>query len=108
MSRLENALAQLTAMLTPPVSPTNETKIFEPDQNDPSAPLKRRISEKAHQAVRLGNAAIDSQPMPVRLIENELFLELNEIPGDDPEKRDYFELLNAAQEVLVAANGPAA
>ena len=108
MSRLTDALARLTAMLTPPVGPTNGTKIFEPVQDDPSAPLKRRVIDKAHRAIQLGNAAIDNQPMPAQLIENELFMELDGLSDNDAERPDYFELINAAQEVLVAANGPAA
>lgn len=107
MSNLTNALVRLTFMLTPPAGYTNETKIFEPEQDDPNAPLKCRLIERAHRAIQLGNATIGNQPMSVQLIENELFLELDGISDNDAEKRSYFELLNAAQAVLIAANEPA-
>jgi hypothetical protein len=108
MSNLTDAVGRLTAILTPPIGGTNETKIFEPEPDDPNAGLKQRLIGQAEKAISLGHAAIDGQAMSVPLVENEMFMELDQLPENDAEKQDYFELVNATQAVLIAVNGPAA
>jgi len=107
MTRLEDALVRLNSILAPPVGPTNEVKVFEPVEGDANATIKWQMIEEAHRAIGLGNAALGNQPLPTKLIDNEVFFALQGLPETDAEKRDYYELFNAAQEVLVAASKPA-
>ena len=105
MAKLQSAMLRLHALLEPPVGYTNDTKIFSPLTDDPNADLKQRLIARAMNALRLGRSGISAN---VPLVENELFLELEQLSDGDAEKRDYYELINATQAVLFAINEAAA
>lgn len=108
MSKLEDAVARLSGLLTPPVGYSNETKIFAPEPGDPNGSFKRALIDQGHTTLGLGQAALNGLAMNIAYLNNEKFSEIETLLTDDPEQRDFYELANAIQSVADAINRPAA
>jgi len=107
MSKLQDAVARLSGLLTPPVGYTNEAKIFAPEPNDSRRAFKQVLIDQAHTTLGLGQAALGGLAMTVPYLDNGKFMEIEALLADDIEQRDFHELANAIQSVADAINRPA-
>jgi hypothetical protein len=86
-------------LLSPAVGYTNGPKIYlpEPDDDSPQAALKRDLIRRASTILDAGKAKLQGQR--VRLlpgVKEDDFDRLEEVLEEDPEQREFFELLHVA------------
>lgn len=102
MDRLQQAVARVRSLLVPATQFTSGIKVYEPEHDDPQAPLKRDVLGFATRAIDI----FGSDSMPARLETTALRTKANEyraqVASDiaEPEKQDYFRLLTALDQLF--------
>lgn len=104
MSRISEAVAALNELMEAPARYINGTKIYEPREGDAFSAIKTELQNHAVRARDLATQFPDG--VPTALLSNDLFLDLERLPDEDPEKQDYFTLLSRVQRLLNALNRP--
>jgi len=99
MIALKSVIARLEWIMTPPSGPTNDTKIFCPaaSDNSPAATFKRDLFARSRSVVDAGKAKLSGVNADVKFgIKEDDYHKINDLLQDDPEQREYFELLHVA------------
>ncbi|HAZ3447050.1 TPA: hypothetical protein JD357_005796 [Citrobacter freundii] len=99
MIALKAVLQRLEWITTPPTSYTNDTKVFSPpaDDTSPQAIFKRSLFSRSMTVLDAGKSKLQGQS--VRLlpgIKEDDYENIVAILDNDPEQREFFELLHVA------------
>lgn len=105
MSNLENAIIRLSYLFEPASSYTNSTKISTPNDEDPNKQFKCELIERSLLILNTGRARLSGKSVgALKHIEEHIFKEIADLPEFDSERKDYFELANAAENVIEEIN----
>ena len=104
MKNLEQAIFHARSFVGPTTGLTWGTKIYEPEDNDPQAPLKREIIAFATKVMQhfengMRNGSIVHFPSNA-----ETYLSKVEAELTDPEQSDYRKYVGAIQQVIDIGN----
>lgn len=104
MNSLKQAIHKVRSFLEPISSPTlfPGTKIYEPEDSDPVAPLKREIIAFAMRVLQYSENELGGESFTHFQQIADDYMDKIDLKLTDPEGSDYFNFMGAVQELIGA------